>query len=70
MLSSLVGGISGGLMAVVGAARQNAARRAASSAVNDAYIAMAQDGMFSDRAAGGKYGSGGAAKRFDPANDC
>ena len=54
MLSSLAGGISGGLMAtsaqVVGAARQNMARRAASNAVNDAYRAMAQDGMFSDRA--------------------
>nr|DAH38437.1 MAG TPA: hypothetical protein [Caudoviricetes sp.] len=52
--SSLAGGISGGLMATsaqaVGAARQNAARRAASNAVNDAYRAMAQDGMFSDRA--------------------
>ena len=52
--SSLGGGISGGVMAtsaqVVGAARQNMARRAASNAVNDAYRAMAQDGMFSDRA--------------------
>ena len=52
--SSLGGGISGGLMAtsaqVVGAARQNMTRRAASNAVNDAYRAMAQDGMFSDRA--------------------
>lgn len=52
--SALAGGISGGLMAtsaqVVGAARQNMARRAASNAVNDAYRAMAQDGMFSDRA--------------------
>ena len=52
--SSFGGGISGGLMAtsaqVVGAARQNMARRAANNAVNDAYRAMAQDGMFSDRA--------------------
>ena len=54
MLSSLAGGISGGVMAtsaqVVGAARQNMARRAANNAVNDAYRAMAQNGMFSDRA--------------------